>query len=123
MKNDILGANPRCKFAMDLDSHILAPLCDQGLSSKDMLNLACANTESQSPKGTMGRGVAVTADNSGAWESKTLLGTDDVDDSLTLITKTEVSNAKVLDIVLEGHTLESGIFLFDKGLNIFKVLS
>jgi hypothetical protein len=71
----------------------------------------------------MGRGVAVTADNSGAWESKTLLGTDDVDDSLTLITKTEVSNAKVLDIVLEGHTLESGIFLFDKGLNIFKVLS
>jgi hypothetical protein len=46
-----------------------------------------------------------------------------MDNSLTFIAKTEIRNAEVLDIVLEGNTLESGIFLLDEGLDVLEVLS
>jgi hypothetical protein len=43
--------------------------------------------------------------------------------TLTLVTKAEVCDAKVLDIILERHALESGIFLFNKGFDVFKVFA
>ena len=123
MENDILGADSGGDLAVDLNSHILASLCDQGLSGKNVLNLARTNAESQSSEGAVGGGVAVTADNCGTWQSESLLRTDNVNNSLTLVTKAKVCDAEVLDIVLEGHALESGIFLFDEGLDVLEVLS
>jgi hypothetical protein len=123
MKNNVLGANTWCKFTIDLNSHVLTPLCDQSLSGKNMLNFTCTNAESQGAKGTVGRGVAITTDNSGAWQSEALLGTNDVDNTLALVPKTEVRDAEVFDIILEGHALEFGILLFDKGLDVLEVLS
>jgi hypothetical protein len=46
-----------------------------------------------------------------------------MDNPLTLVAKTEIRNAEVLDIVLEGNTLESGIFLLDESFDVLEVLS
>lgn len=70
-----------------------------------MLDLAGADTKSQGTKGTVGRSVAVTADDSGTWEGEALLRTNDVDDALALVAEAEVCETEVLDILLECDTL------------------
>jgi hypothetical protein len=71
----------------------------------------------------MGRGVTVAANNSGAWQSETLLRTDDMNDALSLVAKPKICDAEILDVIFEGHALELGIFLFNEGLDALKVLS
>lgn len=46
--------------------------------------------------------MTVTTNDCSARKSKALLGPDDVNDSLTLISKTKIGNSKLFDIVLEG---------------------
>jgi hypothetical protein len=69
----------------------------------------------------MCRGVAVAAHHGGAGEGEALLGADDVHDALAFVAQAEIRNAEVLDIVLEGDALDSGVLLFDEGLDVLEV--
>lgn len=55
-----------------------------------MLDLTGTDTKGQGTKGTVCGGVAVTADNSGTWQSESLLRTNNVDDSLSLVAQTKI---------------------------------
>jgi len=44
-----------------------------------------------------------------------------VNDPLALVAKAEICDAKVLDIILEGRTLEPRVFLLDEGFNVLQV--
>jgi hypothetical protein len=65
--------------------------------------------------------VTIATDNSGTWQGEALLGTDDMDNSLALVSKAEICDAKVLDIVLEGHALESRVLFLDEGFDVLEV--
>ena len=88
-----------------------------------MLDLTCTNTESQSSEGSVCRGMTVATNNCGTWEGETLLRTDNVNNSLALVTKAKVCDAKVLDIFLECHALESGVLHVDKLLDVLEGFS
>jgi hypothetical protein len=66
------------------------------------------------------RGVTVATHDCCAREGETLLGSDDVYDSLALVTEAEVGDAEILDVVFEGHALEAGVFFFDEGLDVLE---
>jgi hypothetical protein len=65
--------------------------------------------------------MAVTAHDSGAGKGEALLGTNDVDDALTLIAQAEICDSEVLNITLESKALEPGVFLLDEGLDVLEV--
>ncbi len=88
------------------------------LSSQNMLNLTSSNTECQSSKGTMSRRVTISADCGATGKSESLLGSDDVHDSLPLIRHTKILESEVLHIGLQLHDLRPGRSLFDKTLNV-----
>lgn len=66
-------------------------------------------------------GVAVTADNGGTGESEPLLGPDDVNDTLALISHAEVCETKVLDVLFEGGALQTRVGLFNELFDILEV--
>ena len=121
VENDILRTDTGCELAVDLDTHILAALGDDGLCGKDVLDFTCTDTKCESSESAMCRCVGVTTDDGCAGEGEALLRADDVYNSLTLVSKTKVCDAEVLDIVLEGHALESRIFLLDESLDVLHV--
>ncbi|GJC96846.1 flp pilus assembly protein TadG [Colletotrichum higginsianum] len=118
VQDDVLGADAGGQLAVDLYPHVLAPLGDQALGGQDVLDLAGADAEGQGTEGAVGRGVAVTAHDGGAGQSEALFGADDVDDTLSLVAKAEVGEAKVLDVLLKGHALDSGVVLGDEGADV-----
>jgi hypothetical protein len=67
--------------------------------------------------------MAVTTHNSRSRKSKSLLWPDYVHNTLSLIIKSEVCEAKVFDVLLEGKALGSGIGFVDKCFDILKVFS
>lgn len=88
-----------------------------------MFNLAGTDAKGQGTKSSMGGCVAITAHNSGTRESETLFGSNDVNDSLTLISESEVSQTEVLDIIFQGNTLSPRILFFDEFSDVFEVLA
>lgn len=71
----------------------------------------------------MSGSVAVTTDQGGTGECETLLRTDDVNDTLALVTQAEICDTEVLDVLLESYTLYTGIVLFDESRNVLDTLS
>lgn len=114
VQDDVLAADAGGQLSVDLNLHVLTPLCNQGLRSKDVLDLAGTDTEGKSAECAVCGGVAVTADHCGAGEGEALLGSDDVDDTLPLIVHAEVCEIEGLDIVLQGHDLCPRVGLFDE---------
>jgi len=55
----------------------------------------------------MCRCVAVTANNRGTGKREALLGANDMNNTLSLVAETKICDSKVLDILLERHTLGS----------------
>jgi hypothetical protein len=88
------------------------------LSSKDMLNFTGSNTKGQRSKSTVRCRVRVTAHRDGTGKGKALFGSNNVDDSLTLVGKGKVGETKGLDILLELHDLRSTGSLFNEGFHI-----
>jgi hypothetical protein len=88
-----------------------------------MLNFTGTNTESQSSESSVCGSMTVATNNRRTWKGETLLRADNVDDPLALVTKTKVCDAEVLDIVLEGHALESGVLDVDELLDVFERFS
>jgi hypothetical protein len=86
-----------------------------------VLDFARADTEREGAKGTVCGGVAVTADDGGTGEGEPLLGTDDVDDTLTPIFHAEICETEVLDILFEGGALQTGVGLFNELFDILEV--
>jgi hypothetical protein len=62
--------------------------------------------------------VAITANDRGARESETLLGSDDVHNALAFVAEAKVSEAEVLNIILKSDTLGPRIVFFDEGCNV-----
>lgn len=83
-----------------------------------MLDLRSTNAERKSAKCTVCGGVRVTADDSGSWEGEALFGTDDMDDTLTLVAEAEIGEAKSLYIVFEGEALRARIGFLDEGFGV-----
>lgn len=88
-----------------------------------MLDLGSADTKSQSSKGAMGRGVAVTTNDGSAGEGEALLRTDNMDNALSLVAQAKVCDSKVLDILLQGDTLGSRVVLLDKRGDVLEGLA
>lgn len=64
--------------------------------------------------------MAVTTDDGGTWQSKTLLRADDVDNALSLVAEAEICEAKGLDVLLESNTLCPRVILLDKARNVLQ---
>ena len=123
VENNILAGNTGRKLAIDLNLHVLASAGKEGLSSKDVLDFTGTDTESERTEGTVSGGVAVTANDGSSGQSKALLGTNDVDDTLALVAHTEVGEAEGLDILLESGTLETRVILLDEVGGVLEVLA
>ena len=67
--------------------------------------------------------MTVTADDGGSGESESLLGADNVDNTLTLVTHTEIGEAEILHIFLQGGALQTGVVLFDEFVDILEVFA
>jgi hypothetical protein len=118
---DILAGDSGRELAVDLDAHVLAAASDEGLGREDVLDLTSTDTEGKGAESTVCRGVAVTADDSGAGQGEALLGANDVDDTLALVAHAKVGQAEVLDVLLEGCALQTRVGLFDELLGILEV--
>jgi hypothetical protein len=123
VQNDILRCNASWELAVNLDLHVLTAAGDEGLSSEDVLDFTGTDTEGKGAEGTVCGSVAVTADDSCAGESETLLGTNNVHDTLALVTHSKVCKTKVLDVLLEGRALQAGVVLFNEFFDVLEVFS
>jgi len=65
------------------------------------------------------RSVAVSADNRGAGECETLLGSNDVHNSLPVIAEAEICKAECFDVLLQGQALCSRVRFLNEGPNVF----
>lgn len=83
-----------------------------------MLNLGRANAKRKSSECAVSGGMGVTAHDSGAWEGETLFGTDNVDDTLTLVAETEVCETKGLHVFFKGEALCAGVNFFNEGFGV-----
>src|ERR1700686_3893343 len=65
------------------------------------------------PKGAMGGGMAVAADDGHAGLGHALLGADDVDDALAYVVDGEIGDAELFDVALERLDLQPALGLGD----------
>ena len=72
-----------------------------------MLHLTRANSKRKGAKSTVRGRVAITADDSGPRKREALLWSNDVDNALALVTKTEVGETKFFDVILKSQALRS----------------
>ena len=110
-------------MSFDSDTHILTASRPQSLSRQDMFHLTGANSKGKSTKSPMCRSVTVSTDNGTSWKCESLFRPDDMDDTLSTVVEAKVAQAKLLDIVFEGQTLDSRVCLFDKRLYAFEMLA
>jgi hypothetical protein len=68
-------------------------------------------------------GMAITTNNCGTWQSKALFWTDDMYDSLSLVSQAKVCEAEILYILFESYALCPRVCLFNKLCCSGKVLS
>lgn len=121
VENNVLAGNTGRELTVDLDTHVLASAGKKGLGCEDVLDLTGSDTESQGAEGTVGGSVGVTADDGGAGKSEPLLGADNVNNTLTLIAHTEVGEAEVLDVLLEGGALQARVGFLDESLGALEL--
>jgi hypothetical protein len=121
VEDNVFAGDTGWELAVDLNSHVLAAAGNKGLGSEDVLDFTSSDTEGESTEGTVGGGVTVTADDSCAGQGETLLGSNDVDNTLALVTHTEVGQAEVFHILLQSRALETRVVLLDKFLGILEV--
>ncbi len=88
-----------------------------------MFDLRSTDTKGKSTKGAMCGSMAVSTDDGSSRQGEALFGANDMYDALVLVTETKVSQAKLLDILLESDTLKTAVFFLDEIGNIFEVLA
>jgi len=100
-QDDVLAGDAVGQFAVDHRTHVLGLLLDQRLRRQHMLDLGGADAVGERAERAMRRGVAVTTDDGGAGQRKTLLRADDVDDALALVELVVILDAEFLGVL--GH--------------------
>jgi hypothetical protein len=81
-EDDVLGRDPERQLAPVLDPHRLRPMARQALRREDVLDLRGADSEGEGAERSVGRGVAVAADDRQAGLRQAQLRPDHVDDPL-----------------------------------------
>lgn len=114
MEDDILAADSGSQLTIDLDLHVLAALGDERLCSENMLNLTGTDAESKRAKCTVSGGVTVAAYDGGTRQGETLLGADDVDNSLSLVVESEECEVEVLDVLFQSSALCSRVGIINE---------
>ncbi len=100
-EHHVLGAHPEREIALDGDAHRVRPALGKGLGGEDMLDLRGSDAEGQRPEGTVGRGVAVSADDRHAGLGEALLGPDHVHDALALVSHGIAGHAELRAVGVE----------------------
>mmetsp|Transcript_19429 Transcript_19429/g.29945 ORF Transcript_19429/g.29945 Transcript_19429/m.29945 type:complete len:246 (-) Transcript_19429:465-1202(-) len=118
VQNNVLTGDALSQLSINTYEHIFSLGLRQCLRCKDVLYLRSTDTERERAKSSMSRGVAISAHTSSTWESETLLRSNDMHNSLSLIGHTKVFQIKILHILLQLQYLGAARSFRDKGLNI-----
>ena len=110
-QNHVLGRDPGAQFAINRNTHVFGRLLDQGLGGQHMFDLGRADAEGQRPKGAVGCGVRIAANNGHAGQGKALFRANHMDDALTNIIHREIGNAKFSRIGFQGFNLNTALFI------------
>jgi len=110
-----LAATP-APGSVDGDPHVLRLLGAQGLSGQDVLDLRRADAVGQRAEGSVGRRMAVAADNGHARLGAALLGTHHMDNAISDVSHGEELDPVVLDVAFQGLELQT-CFLISHGAN------
>ncbi len=100
-EHHVLRAHTEREVALDGDGHGAGPALGEGLGGENVLNFRGPDAERQRPKGTMGRCVAVSADDRHAGLGETLLGPDHVHYPLVLVSHGVTRHAELRAIRVE----------------------
>ena len=95
-QHDVLRDATRLQYAFHPHQHVPGLLGQQGLGGHDMLYLAGADPVGEGPKGAVGRGMRVAADNGHSRQRGSGFRSDDVDDTLALGQEGKVGRRAVL---------------------------
>jgi hypothetical protein len=114
VEDDVLAGNTSRELTVDLDAHVLTAAGNEGLGCEDVLDFTGSDTEGEGTESTVGGGMAVTADDGCAGQGETLLWADNMDDTLALVTHSEIGEAKVLHVLFKGGTLQTRIVFLDE---------
>ena len=98
LKRDVFCGHTRRQLARDFHLHVLRFFLDQRLGCQDVLDLGSTNSVRQGSECTVSRCMAITANNRHTRLCQSLLGTDDVDDTLTDIHDIEELDAEFFGI-------------------------
>ena len=88
-EDDVLRCHPREKPSIHAQLHVARLPLQQGLGGENVTHFGCADSERQRAERAVGAGVAVAADDGHARLGESLLGADDVDDSLPAVLHSE----------------------------------
>ena len=102
MHRDVFGGHTGVQFACDFDFEVFGLLLDQRLRRQNVFNLGRADAVGQRAECAVCRGVAVTTNDSHAWQGPTLFGANDVHDALA-----HVGHGIVVDTEFFGVRVES----------------
>ncbi|MNZ94524.1 hypothetical protein D3C78_1136350 [compost metagenome] len=104
-KDKVLCCNARLARAVKANLHCFCLGLLQALRSKNMLNLACTNTERQCAKSAMRRSMAVAANNCFARVCQTKLWSHNVNDTLIDAVQIIQLHAKILTVLSQRINL------------------
>ena len=105
-QDNVLGGDVGRQFAVHPHQHVLGLLLNQRLGGQHMLDLGSADAVGQGAEGTMGRGMAVAADNGHAGQGEALFGADNVNNALTLVEGVEIFDAELAGILGQSSDLD-----------------
>mmetsp|Transcript_7321 Transcript_7321/g.15145 ORF Transcript_7321/g.15145 Transcript_7321/m.15145 type:complete len:450 (+) Transcript_7321:1617-2966(+) len=123
VQNNILGGHGLVQRSLDFNQEILPLHLGKRRSGKDVLDLAGSNSKGQSPKCTVGCRVAVSAHTGSSRQGESLFGSNNMDNSLSLVFHSKVLEAKVLDVLFELKNLGSRVDFGNEGFNVLELFS
>jgi hypothetical protein len=113
-QDDVLGADAGREPSIDPDLVGLRPALEEALRGEHHLDLARADPERERPKGAMGRGMAVAADDGHPRLGQPELGADDVHDALVRGAQAVQRDPELAAVIGEHLDLRSGHLVRDR---------
>ena len=83
-----------------------------------MFDFRGADSEGQSAKGSVSRGVRITANNGEAWHGETQLRPDHVHDSLILVTEGVNSHPELCGVITQGLHLSARSWFCNRKVDV-----
>ena len=112
-EDDVLRGHALRQDAVDAHQHVLGLALDERLGRQHMLDLARADAMRERAEGTMRRGVAVAANDRGAGQRESLLGSDHMHDALANIALVEIFDAEFACVPRERIHLRAALRVVD----------